>query len=88
VWCSYEDEALRNLHLTAYFSSESLEKTLSVISLSLKHGLKHECNREYWFSENHADEQTCRRAKRIISRINTKKEAINNHEKNISYVFK
>lgn len=34
--CTYSNEEVKNLHLTANFSDESLEKTLSVIALSLK----------------------------------------------------
>lgn len=33
--CSFEDDELGNLHLTANFSNESLDKTLSVIALTL-----------------------------------------------------
>ncbi|MEX0660584.1 MAG: FecR domain-containing protein [Balneolaceae bacterium] len=35
IECSYKDEEIKNFHLTANFSDESLEKTLSVIGLSL-----------------------------------------------------
>ena len=35
VECAFKNESIKNLHLTANFSDESLEKTLSVIALSL-----------------------------------------------------
>jgi len=35
IECTYANEEIKNLHLTANFSDESLEKTLSVIALSL-----------------------------------------------------
>lgn len=36
IQCQFTDELIPNMHLTAYFSKKSMEKTLEVIALSLK----------------------------------------------------
>ncbi|MEX2565274.1 MAG: DUF4974 domain-containing protein, partial [Cyclobacteriaceae bacterium] len=48
IQCSFEKEAIRDLRLTANFSNDSLEKTLSVISLSLKIDYTEEGSRVHW----------------------------------------
>ncbi|WP_340105960.1 FecR family protein [Rhodohalobacter sp. 8-1] len=49
--CSFENQEIRNLRLTANFSNESLKKTLSVIALSLGIEFKKNEERVTWFKE-------------------------------------
>jgi len=52
ITCSYADPEFENLHLTASFSMESMEKTLSVIGLSLGIDYKKNTdNRIHWIHE-------------------------------------
>lgn len=50
--CSFEDEEIKNLQITANFSNESVEKTLSVISLSLNIDFVKSENRVHWAKKN------------------------------------
>lgn len=52
VECSYAEESIRDLRLTADFSSKSLGKTLSVIGLSLKLDVEQEGEVVYWDYED------------------------------------
>ena len=47
--CSFESPEIRDLLLTADFSNESLEKTLSVISLTLKIEFENQSGKVHWF---------------------------------------
>lgn len=49
--CNFSDSGIRNLTLTAEFSNDSLEKTLSVISLSLNIEFEHNGKDITWFNE-------------------------------------
>lgn len=49
--CSYADEEIRQMKLTANFSNDSLEKTLSVIALSLNIEYEHEEEHVKWVYE-------------------------------------
>lgn len=49
--CGFENQEIRNLRLTANFSNESLEKTLSVIALSLRIEFKKDEDQVTWFKE-------------------------------------
>ncbi len=48
VKCSFKEEGIRDLHLTANFSKESLGKTLSVIALSLNIGFEKDGDQVMW----------------------------------------
>lgn len=56
VECKYEYEEIKNLNLTANFSNESLEKTLSVIALSLDLEIDRENNQVTWINTSMAHE--------------------------------
>lgn len=51
VQCSFVDPEIKELTLTADFTNESLEKTLSVIALSLKIDFENEADKVTWFSD-------------------------------------
>lgn len=46
--CRFDSDSLKNLQLTANFSDDSLEKTLSVIALSLDLAYRKENNEVFW----------------------------------------
>ncbi len=52
IVCTYADEEIRELLITANFSNESLDKTLAVIALSLNIEFQHKGNRVLWSYEN------------------------------------
>jgi len=50
VKCEYADEVLKELQITADFSNDSLEKTLSVIALSLNLDYEFNDHRVEWMA--------------------------------------
>jgi transmembrane sensor len=48
VVCEYENENIKQYHVTARFSDESLEKALEVLALTLKIGYEKEGNKVKW----------------------------------------
>ena len=48
VECNYENKEIKNLQFTANFSNDSIEKTLSVISLTLKLDYRKSENQVFW----------------------------------------
>lgn len=55
IECSYENEDVDDLQFTANFSNESLEKTLSVISLTLNLDYRKAENQVFWFHNDDSD---------------------------------
>ena len=55
VDCSYENEEIKDLQLTANFSNDSLEKTLSVISLTLKVDYNIENEQVHWVQKTESE---------------------------------
>ena len=52
VQCGFENESLTDLRLTANFSDESLDKTLSVVALTLDIGFRMEDSEVLWIEES------------------------------------
>ncbi len=50
IECSFEDETLKEMNLTSNFSNDSLEKTLSVISLSLNIDYQLDNDNVFWYA--------------------------------------
>ncbi len=57
VQCSYDKESFKDLRLTANFSSNSVDRTLSVISLTLKVDFEREDNRVHWTGKIQSGDQ-------------------------------
>lgn len=55
ITCSFEDDEIKDLQLTANFSNDSIEKTLSVISLSLNIKYEKDENHVTWIYEPEND---------------------------------
>jgi transmembrane sensor len=51
IECRYENEEIKDLQLTANFSNDSMEKTLSVIALTLKIDYNIENEQVYWIQK-------------------------------------
>ncbi len=55
IKCSYKNEELKDLQLTANFSNDSLEKTLSVIALTLKIDYSIDNEQVHWFYDTESE---------------------------------
>ncbi len=54
IKCNYEEERLKQYHVTAKFSNESLEKALDVLALTLKISYEQDGNKIFWIESDNS----------------------------------